>query len=233
MVIGDLSILREVLASVVAAEGNHAVAERGRFTIAIPGGSVASAFFPDLAILPFDWSKAEFFWTDERAVPPTHPDSNYGIARSLWLDPANVPAARIHRMPADLPDVASAGRAYEAELKRLSGDPPILDLVLLGVGPDGHVASLFPGQPVSAIDSDLVAAVDDAPKPPARRLTLTLPVLTRARRVIVAALGRSKAAAIQQAVDDGASPLPLAIVLRRAARPLLLIDEGAASALAR
>src|SRR5450432_2812119 len=83
----------------------HALVARGRFTVALPGGSVATGFFPGLARLPVDWSGVDFFWGDERAVPPEHPDSNYGLARSLWLDPAGVPAERVHRMRADAPDL--------------------------------------------------------------------------------------------------------------------------------
>lgn len=229
--IADPTTLSHALASDFEAEGKRALAARGQFTIALPGGSVASAFFPRLALLSFDWTRTEFFWADERAVPSSDPESNYEMARSLWLGPARVPPARTHRMPAERTDLESAARAYADDLRRIAGDPPCLDFVLLGVGADGHVASLFPGHPMLSNERDLVAAVVDAPKPPPQRLTLTLPVLTGARRVVVAALGTSKAGAIHHALEQRESMLPVASVLRRSTRPRLLIDDEAAAGL--
>jgi 6-phosphogluconolactonase len=226
--IADTTTLGQALASDFLEEGTRAIAARGKFTIAIPGGSVASTFFPHLAQLSFDWSRTEFFWTDERAVSPDDPESNYGVARSLWLQPAGVPAAQIHRMPADRSDLETASREYADELKRIAGDPPVLDFVLLGVGEDGHVASLFPGHLATSNDQAPVAAVADAPKPPPRRMTLTLPVLTSARRDIVAALGKSKAAALRAGLEGRDPGLPIATVLHRSARVLLLLDPDAA-----
>jgi len=226
--IADATTLGEALAADFAAEGALAIEARGKFTVAIPGGSVASTFFPHLARLSFDWSRTEFFWTDERAVPPDDPESNYGLARSLWLHPAGVPAARIHRMPADRPDLETAAREYADGLKRIAGDPPVLDFVLLGVGEDGHVASLFPGHAATISEQALVAAVADASKPPPRRMTLTLRVLTSARRDIVAALGKSKAAALRNGLEGHDSGLPIASVLHRSGRVLLLLDPDAA-----
>src|ERR1043165_3404650 len=108
--------LAEALAVRLSDEGRHAVAARGRFTLALPGGSVATSFFPRLARVPFDWARTDFFWGDERAVPPDHPDSNYAVARSLWLTPAGVPDASVHRMKAEEPDLAKAAAGYEREL---------------------------------------------------------------------------------------------------------------------
>jgi 6-phosphogluconolactonase len=226
--IADATTLGQALGSDFAAEGDRAIEARGKFTVAIPGGSVASTFFPHLAQLSFDWSRTEFFWTDERAVSPGDSESNYGIARSLWLQPAGVPVAQIHRMPADGSDLETAAREYADELKRIAGDPPVLDFVLLGVGEDGHVASLFPGHPPTSNGHALVAVVTDAPKPPPRRMTLTLPVLTSARRSVVAALGKSKAAALREGLEGRDSGLPIASVLHRSARLLLLLDPDAA-----
>jgi 6-phosphogluconolactonase len=226
--IADATTLGQALAEDFAAEGALAIAARGKFTIAIPGGSVASTFFPHLAQLSFDWSRTEFFWTDERGVSPGDPESNYGMARSLWLDPAGVPDAQIHRMPADRPDLETAAREYGDELNRIAGDPPVLDYVLLGVGEDGHVASLFPGHPAASNAQAIVAVVTDAPKPPPRRMTLTLPVLTSARRSVVAALGKSKAAALRDGLEGHDAGLPIAAVLHRSARLLLLLDPDAA-----
>jgi len=223
--------LAEALAVRLSDEGRHAVAARGRFTLALPGGSVATSFFPRLARVPFDWARTDFFWGDERAVPPDHPDSNYAAARSLWLTPAGVPDASVHRMKAEAPDLAQAAVEYERELGGVAGSPPRLDLVLLGVGPDGHVCSLFAGHPVLALRDRAVAVVEDSPKPPPRRLTLTLPVLTGAALVAVVALGRGKAEIIRAAIEDPASALPLALVARQARRTTFLLDAEAASLL--
>lgn len=213
------------------AEATRAVATSGFFGVAVPGGSVATACFPALAALPFDWTQLRCFWVDERSVPPTDPDSNYALAYERWLKPANVPAASVRRMPADWLDVDAAASAYAQDLVTVLGSPARLDYALLGVGPDGHVASLFPHHPALACEDRLVTSVPDAPKPPPRRLTLTLPVLARAERLAVVAFGGEKAAAIREALEDPLSMQPLACLLRRATRPVVLVDPAAAGLL--
>jgi 6-phosphogluconolactonase len=222
---GDLALR---LASLFEQQARRAQAARPLFTVALTGGSVATTCYPELSRTRCDWSRAAFFWGDERAVPPEHPDSNYGLARKLWFDPAGVPAASIHRMPAERPDLDEAARAYEDELAGALGRPPRLDLVLLGVGPDGHVCSLFPGHPVLSEEGRYVRAVEDSPKPPPRRLTLTLPALRAAGLLVVVALGEAKAAVLREALVDPASPLPLALALRGAAQAVVLLDPPAA-----
>jgi 6-phosphogluconolactonase len=223
--------LAESLAERFEAAAREAIAARGRFTVALPGGSVAASFFPRLSRAPLDWSNVDFFWGDERAVPPSHPDSNYAAARALWLDAAGVPMDRVHRMQAEERDLEKAAADYERELERAAGAPPRLDLVLLGVGPDGHVCSLFAGHPALAVRDRAVAVIEDSPKPPPRRLTLTLPVVTRARAVVVVALGRGKAEVVREAVEEAGSALPVALVARGARRTLFLLDPEAASLL--
>src|SRR4051812_39159434 len=194
--IADLTELTRILADEVQRSAAAAIAERGLFSIALPGGSVATSCFPVLAVLPIDWTRTHFWWVDERAVPATDPESNYGLAERLWLIPAGVPASSIHRMPADAGDLVAAADAYGEELSGALGRVPVLDLALLGMGPDGHVASLFPGHHLLDEHERLAVAISDAPKPPPQRLTLTLPVLQRARTVVVAAFGASKAKAL-------------------------------------
>jgi 6-phosphogluconolactonase len=227
----DQEALVERLARDFSAEATRAIAERGFFAVAIPGGSVATNCFPRLATLPLNWRQLQCFWVDERSVPPSDPESNYAVAQKLWLGPAGVPSASIHRMPADRPDLESAAAAYAEELTSVLGSPVRLDFVLLGVGPDGHVASLFPQHDALAREDRLVAAVLDAPKAPPRRLTLTLPVLAGAERLVVVAFGESKAEALREAVERDDSGQPLARLLRRTRRPLLLADRSAASLL--
>ena len=228
IVVGEPAELAERLARRLAEQARRAIATRGFFAIALPGGSLANAFFPRLARLALDWTRVEFFWGDERAVPASDPESNYALARSLWLAPAKVPSASIHRMAADAPDQAAAAAAYEGELLRVLGAPARLDLALLGSGPDGHVASLFPGHRLLREERQLVAFVDDAPKPPPRRMTLTLPALAASELLVVAALGGAKAEIVRQALAEPDSALPLALVLRRARRAVLLLDPEAA-----
>jgi 6-phosphogluconolactonase len=220
--------LAGALVSRVEEAAREALSRHGRFTLALPGGSVAASFFPELSRASVDWTRTDFFWGDERAVPPDHPDSNYGVARSLWLGPARVPEARIHRMVGEAANLEAEADAHAKVLERIAGAPPRLDLVLLGVGPDGHVCSLFAGHPVLAERSRWVAAVEDSPKPPPRRLTMTMPVLTAAGTVIVVALGRGKADVVRAAIEDPESPLPVAIMAREARRTVFLLDPEAA-----
>ncbi len=203
-----------------------AVGIRSRFACALPGGSVAERLFPSLARLDLPWRQVHAFFGDERAVPPDHPDSNVGLARRLWLDA--VPAV-VHPMPTG-GDLEVAAAAYATDLRATLGDPPRLDLALLGMGPDGHVCSLFPGRP---LPGGLVAVVRDSPKPPPVRLTLTMAALAGARAIWVVAFGASKAAAVRDAVAERDSALPVARALRAGPPSLLLLDAEAASLLAR
>ena len=225
--------LAAALARRVEGAAAEAFRDRDRFALALPGGSVAAAFLPVLGRAAVAWERVDLFWCDERAVAPGDPESNYGQAWSVWLQEARLPPARVHRMPADGPDLEAAARQYEAILMERLGSPPRLDVALLGVGPDGHVASLFPGHPLLREERRLVAAVLDSPKAPPRRLTLTLPALAAARLVVVAAFGEAKAGVLGEALRDPRSRLPVAQVLRRAAPSLVLADPAAATALPR
>jgi 6-phosphogluconolactonase len=210
-----------------------AVASRNRFGIALPGGSVATTFFPPLSGADLDWSRADFFWGDERAVAPDDPESNFALARTLWLEPRKVPDRSIHRMHAEEGDLEQAAADYAREMVRRLGEPPRLDVVLLGMGPDGHVCSLFPGHPLLDEEKRWVAPVLDSPKPPPRRLTLTMPVLAAAELVVVAALGDQKAEALRRALGEPGSALPVAMAARRAKESVFFLDEAAARLLSR
>jgi 6-phosphogluconolactonase len=231
VLVGTLASLLDRLISDTREEGARAQARRGLFALALPGGSVGIHGFPALAAVPFDWSVTHVFWVDERAVPPSSPDSNFGLADSLWLASSGARPSNIHRMPADDSDLSAAADAYSDEIMRVLGPQPRLDLALLGVGPDGHVASLFPGHAALSNDRRLVVPIVDAPKPPPSRLTLTLPILASAERVIVVALGESKAAVMTEALTSEDSSLPVSLVLRHSARALVLLDEPAGARL--
>jgi 6-phosphogluconolactonase len=218
------------LAATFAARLEERVRRFPRFAFAVPGGSAAEVFGPSLIGAAIDWRRVHLFWVDERAVPPGHADSNYGLAYRCFVRHLPIDAAHVHRMRGEAENLAGAAADYEAELRQTLGDQPRVDLALLGVGPDGHICSLFPRHPALGEKTRLVIAIDDAPKPPPQRLTVTLPALEDAA-IVIAAFGDSKAAAIEEAIHNPASELPLALAIRQAREVLFLLDEGAASRL--
>jgi 6-phosphogluconolactonase len=177
------------------------------------------------------WDKVEFFWGDERAVGPNDPDSNYGLAKRLLLDPLHADPRRVHRIAAEGGDLDAAARAYEEEMVRVLGEPPRIDLVVLGLGPEGHICSLFPGHPLLRERVRRVAAITDSPKPPPRRITFTMLSLELAEMICVAGFGDSKAAAIRAAVEAPGSEIPVALAVRAVRRALILVDPAAAGLL--
>ncbi len=171
--------------------------------IALSGGSTPALLFDELARrtaggAQIPWGCARIFWGDERAVPPDHEDSNYRMARDRLLDPIGLAGDRIHRMPAERADRDEAAREYgrllAEHLPASDGDPswPVFDLILLGMGPDGHTASLFPNTQALEAESEIVSA-NYVPKFDVWRMTLTVPVLNAAREVVLMVSGESKA----------------------------------------
>ena len=230
IVVAEAGALARVLVDLVRVATSEGAA-RDRLSMALPGGSAAEALLPALARAALDWTRWDFFWGDERAVAPGHPDSNYGLGRRLFLGPIEADPRRVHRMKAEGPDLEAAANQYEAEMVAVLGDPPALDLVLMGMGPDGHVCSLFPGHRALGEETRYVLAISDSPKPPPRRVTLSLRALDEARVVCVAAFGEGKAEALRAALGDPASRLPVARVARSARRALFLLDPAASARL--
>jgi len=233
IVIDAPEALARVFADRFATEARAAIAARGQFACALPGGSVAETFFPVLARAPVAWDEVEFFWGDERAVGPDDTDSNYGLAKRLLLDPVRADPRRVHRIVGEGGDLEAAARAYEEEMVRVLGDPPRIDLVVLGLGPEGHVCSLFPGHPLLRERVRRVAAITDSPKPPPQRITFTMLPLKLAQTICVAGFGDSKAEAIREAVEGPDSQIPVALAVRAARRALVLVDPAAAGLLRR
>jgi 6-phosphogluconolactonase len=228
VMVGTPAALAAAVRERFTAGARRAIAQRGCCTCAVPGGSVAATILPHLVTADVAWPRVHFFWVDERAVPIAAAESNFGAAQA-WLSQLPVPGPVLHRMEADAMDVPAAAARYAETLGELAGRPPRLDLVLLGAGPDGHVASLFPGRAGLRADSPWVIAVDDAPKPPARRVTLTLPVLAAAAEILVVAMGEGKAAAIAAALRGEATGQPLAMLLGAAPeRVAFYLDPPAA-----
>ncbi len=179
----------------------EAIRERGVATLALSGGSSPLAAYKLLAGEAIDWTKVHVFWVDERAVSPTHERSNYARAKEVLLDPAGVPPTNVHRMQGEASDLRAAAAAYEAELRATvrttSRDLPSLDLQILGIGTDGHTASLFPRDPALQIVDRLVADVHGNAEREAR-LTLTVPLLENAKMSVVIVLGADKRLALQR-----------------------------------
>jgi 6-phosphogluconolactonase len=214
-VLPNPAAVAEATADRFVSAARTAIASRGVFRVALSGGSTPKAVYPLIAGPPrrdeIEWSAVEFFWGDERAVPPDDPESNFGVAYQMLISRLpKVRADRIHRMPADASDLAGAALTYEAEL-RLAFDvsgrqPPSFDLIWLGMGPDGHTASLFPGSTALGERERWVVA-NWAPGPRAWRMTLTYPVLNAGRDVIFVVTGADKADALRRIVAGG-SGLP-------------------------
>ncbi len=225
----------EAAADRIVAAARNAIRRRGRFRIALSGGSTPRPVYALLAAPPrvaaVDWSRVDFFWGDERCVPPDHPESNYGVARELLLD--RLPGLRkatVHRMPADLPDRGREARRYQARIARAFGTtpddrrPPAFDLIWLGMGRDGHTASLFPGSTALAERRRWVVTTW-APGPAVWRMTLTLPIVNAARTALFVVIGADKAGPLRS-VRSGANAVPAAFVHARST--LWLVDAQAA-----
>lgn len=222
--------LARVFAEWLAAVLTRAIDERGQAALALPGGSAAALLLPEFARTGLDWAKLHLFWGDERAVPPDDPESNYGLGRRLLIDPARIPSAHVHRMEAEREPLHEAAERYSDTLVRVLGSPPRLDVALLGLGPDGHVCSLFPGHRLLE-DSGWVAALDDSPKPPPQRITLTLESLRHARVIALATLGAAKAEIVHDVLENPRSSLPGSRVFQNANESIAFLDPAAASLL--
>ena len=233
-----LEALPVVAAALLEEITQHAVKTRGEAHIALSGGTTPRALFRLLATPAWQerlpWAHIHLWWADERCVPPDHPDSNYGAVNALLLQHLSV--MHIHRMHGEHPDPAAAARAYETELRQAfrlgPRGRPRFDLVLLGMGADGHTASLFPGAPAL---EEMKALVDvgQAPEPPYQRLTLTLPVLNRSAFVLFLVTGVNKGSALAQVFHPHPRqiPLPAGRVRPTQGQILWLLDHAAAVAL--
>jgi 6-phosphogluconolactonase len=206
-------------------------AEPGRrVAVALSGGSTPHALFRLLASesgADVDGERLEVFWGDERVVPPDHPDSNYGAAYRLWLRHGPVPPDQVHPWPTHLPPAEAAADYAQVLADHLPGPPPVFDLVFLGVGPEGHTASLFPGSP--ALRAETWTAAPFVPEKGAYRLTLTPRVLCRARQVVFLVAGAAKRAIVREVLDgpDRGDALP-AQVITRCAPSVWILDREAA-----
>ncbi len=229
-IVASIDQLAAEFAARVETWSDEAIAARGIFSLALPGGSVASAFLPPLAQSRVRWEAVHLFWVDERAVAVTAPASNAGLARRL-TEGTPMAKASWHMVAASPAVLGASAAAYARQLIKVVGDPPVLDVVLLGVGADGHVASLFPTTEPTPRHTDLpVLAVDNAPKPPRHRVTLSLTTICSARQVVIAAFGHAKRPVIKELMENPLSSLPVARVVQAAPPPrsILMLDAAAA-----
>jgi 6-phosphogluconolactonase len=237
----DPQSLAEAAAGHIARIVAEAISAQGRFTIGLPGGSTPRALFTLLASPAWagriDWARTHIFWGDERCVPPDHPDSNYRLARETLLERVPIPAAQVYRIPAELPPPAAA-HAYEQTLRAFfgEGDPtlpqPRFDLLLQGLGDDGHTASLFPG--TAALDETTRWVVENfVPRLNSWRITLTAPAINAAAHVIFLVSGKGKAEALRAVLQGPLRPsaYPAQLIQPHTGQLLWLVDQAAATLL--
>lgn len=241
LALADPASLAREAATRFATIAQEAVTRNGRFTVALAGGSTPKRLYSLLAAEPYcaglPWQKAHVFWTDERAVPPAHPDSNFGMAKATLLSHVPLPADHLHRMQAEREDLDAAACEYADDIATTfavqpTGEPPAFDLILLGLGSDGHTASLFP-YTHALRETKRWVAPNYIPTLRGSRLTLTAPILNQAATILFLVSGEEKAAALQAVVEGPPDPerLPAQLIRPVAGRLLWLVDQAAASRL--
>ncbi len=230
----DLESLSFALADTIVALCEDALRRAERFALALSGGETPRRLYQLLAtryraLIP--WARVHVFWGDERYVSPEDPRSNYRMAREAWLDHVPIPAENVHPMPTLLPEIEEVAEAYEETLmSHFPGKWPRFDLILLGLGADGHTASLFPHNPALDEQARIVTAVRAEAEPPLR-LTLTLPAINHAANIHFLVAGAEKAAAVQRALAERPDPraAPAAAVSPIDGRLVWWLDEAACS----
>jgi 6-phosphogluconolactonase len=222
----DDDVVARKAAAVIAAAARAAVTSRGRFIMAVSGGHTPWRMLRALASDELPWQQVHIVQVDERVAPAADPDRNLAHLRASLLDHAPLPPDHIHAMPVEAADLDRAAEQYALTLRDVAGVPPVLDLVHLGLGPDGHTASLVPGDPVLDItDADVAATGSYHGR---RRMTLTFPIINRSRLVLWLVTGSEKAATLVR-LRDGDRSIPASRV--RQDRSLVLADRAAAERL--
>jgi 6-phosphogluconolactonase len=210
-------------ANIIAEEARKAVTARGRLVVAVSGGHTPWVMLRALASADAPWPAIHIVQVDERVAPPGHPDRNLTHLRKSLLDQAPLAPEQIHAMPVEFSDLEAAAATYAATLRLLSVSPPVLDLVHLGLGPDGHTASLVPGDPVLNVNDADVAITGTYQG--RQRMTLTYPVINRSRKVLWVVTGAEKVPMLRRLVD-GDKSIPAGRIRREQA--IVLADEAAA-----
>jgi len=222
-VLADEAAVAKAAAKFIAAQAAAAIAARGRFKFAVSGGRTPWQMLRALANERVDWTNVHLFQVDERVAPTGDPDRNLTHIRDSLLAHAPIVAANVHAMPVEDTDLAAAAARYAQTLAMIAGTPPVLDLVHLGLGPDGHTASLVPGDPV--LDEDFLNVSITQPYQGHRRMTLTYPVLNRSRCVLFVVTGAEKVKALDL-LRAGDRRIPAARVTGE--RSVVMADAAAA-----
>lgn len=225
-VLADAAAVAAAAAKVIAEEGRGAVAARGRFSLAVSGGQTPWQMLRALARERLTWDNVYVVQVDERVAPAGSPERNLTGLRDNLLAHVPLPPENVCAMPVDSPDLAAAARQHALSLREIAGAPPVLDLVHLGLGPDGHTASLVPGDPVLEVTDEDVALT--RPYQGRQRMTLTFPVLNRARHILWVVTGADKAGMLL-CLREGDVTIPAGFVRRDQA--LVLADRAAAARL--
>lgn len=226
-VLTDADAVAREAARVIATEAQAAVAARGRFIMAVSGGRTPWQMLRALANEEVPWANVHVVQVDERIAPAGDPDRNLTHLRASLLSHAPLPPEQIHAMPVEASDLAAATRSYASTLQAIAGNPPVLDLAHLGLGPDGHTASLIPGDPVLNIADAEVALTGLYQK--RRRMTLTYPALNRSRRILWVVTGAEKVEMLAR-LRDADETIPAGRIRQDDA--LVLADHAAGAALA-
>ncbi len=240
-VVKDLDEISRTAADMIVRQSNVTGSSAGPFTIALSGGSTPGKLHNRLGREPsvrsrLSWNNFHFFWGDERHVPPNHPQSNYRMACDTLFASAPLPAQNIHRVHAEEPDAATAAEKYERELRSFfnlaTGQLPRLDCVLLGIGPDGHTASLFPATNALQEKRRFVVA-NWVEKFQTHRITMTVPVLNNAALIVFLVSGKEKAEVLKEVLEGDYRPelLPAQLIRPVHGRLLWLVDRAAAGCL--
>ncbi|MFF5205387.1 6-phosphogluconolactonase [Streptosporangium sp. NPDC000396] len=235
----DADVLAKAVAARVITRTVDVQSGKGSASLVLTGGTIGIATLAEIAASPardaIDWRHLDIWWGDERFLPADHPERNETGARKALLDHVDVDPARVHPMlgPDSGMTAEESAEAYAEELRRAArpedhGPAPSFDVMMLGMGPDGHVASLFPGMP-ALYDTRPVVAVHGSPKPPPTRITMTLPVIQNSREVWLIAAGEEKAGAVRLALSDSGPMQVPAAGARGRLRTLFLLDRAAAS----
>ena len=211
-------------AEIIAQEARLAAAARGRFVLAVSGGHTPWRMLRALATADVPWPAVHIVQVDERVAPAGDPDRNFTHLRESLLDRAQLSAGQIHEMSVESPDLAAAASRYAAAMEQIAGSPAVLDLVHLGLGPDGHTASLVPDDPVLAVVNADVAVTGAYQG--WRRMTLTYPIINRSRRILWVVTGSEKAPALVRLLH-GDQSIPAGRIRRERAQ--LIADEAAAA----
>jgi 6-phosphogluconolactonase len=226
-VLDDANSVAQRAAAIIAEDAREAVAERGRFVMAVSGGHTPWLMLRALTSAQVPWPAVHVVQVDERVAPAGHPDRNLTHLQESLLDRAPLAPGQIHEMPVESADLETAAAQYAATLRQIAGSPPVLDLVHLGLGPDGHTASLVPGDPVLSVqDADVAMTSVYQGR---RRMTLTYPVINRSRRVLWVVTGSEKVQMLSRLLG-GDDSIPAGRVHRE--RALVLADRAAAGQLA-